>query len=315
MKKLTIFLLVLAMLLALPTFAGCKDPATEQPDNNGNENPGQTETPENPENPEEPEEPEEPKDPADTQDKEPEEPEVLKLRIGSYNIANGSRVSHNIKKIAEDIRALDLDIVGLQEIDRHASRSQYLDTMKRLSDLTGYKYYYFSKAINIGGDVDRFGHEGEYGTGILSKYPITFEETTQLASGGYEQRVLGHVIIQVEDAEVHFFNAHLTYNTLDVRKTQMEAIEEMVYEYDYCLLTGDFNVRDLSEFETIESLTGVSNEDNPLLSYHEWKEDPWPTGCIDNIMYSSSFILLDSGVQDDRKNSDHHLIWAEFEVK
>jgi hypothetical protein len=73
-------------------------------------------------------------------------------------------------------------------------------------------------------------------------------------------------------------------------------------------------VRDLSEFETIESLTGVSNEDNPLLSYHEWKEDPWPTGCIDNIMYSSSFILLDSGVQDDRKNSDHHLIWAEFEV-
>ncbi|MBR5615603.1 MAG: hypothetical protein IKW66_02170, partial [Clostridia bacterium] len=122
------------------------------------------------------------------------------------------------------------------------------------------------------------------------------------------------VMIRVEDAEVHFFNTHLTYNALDIRQEQMEFIEEAVWRHDYCILTGDFNVESLAEFETIGSLTGVSNEDNPLLSFHIWKEDPWPTGCIDNIMYSSSLILLDSGVQNDRKNSDHHLIWAEFEV-
>ncbi|MBE6660741.1 MAG: hypothetical protein E7605_04985 [Ruminococcaceae bacterium] len=308
MKKLTIFLLVLAMLLALPLFAGCKDPATEQPDNNENENPGQTETPENPEEPENPQEPEDPKDPDDTQ--KPEEPEVLKLKIGSYNIANGSLVSHNLKTIANDILELDLDIIGLQEVDYLSSRSANLDTLKVLSEMTGYKYYYFSKAISL----TSYGITGDYGTGILSKYPITFEETTQLASGGYEQRVLGHVIIQVEDAEVHFFNAHLTYNTPGVRKGQMEAIEEAVYDYDYCLLTGDFNIEALSEFEIIESLTGVSNEDNPLHSY--WKEEtpPWPTECLDNIMYSDEFILLDCGIQNDRKHSDHYLIWAEFEV-
>jgi endonuclease/exonuclease/phosphatase family metal-dependent hydrolase len=302
MKKFLAFVLIFAMLFSMTLLVACRN----EPDS-GEQNQGSNETPENPENPENPDKGEEPE--------KPEEPKVLKLRIGSYNIANGSRVSHNIRKIADDIKDLDLDIVGLQEIDRHASRSQYLDTMKRLSDLTGYKYYYFSKAINIGGNAAEFGHEGEYGTGILSKYPITFEETTQLPSAGYEQRVLSHVTIQVEDAAVHFFNAHLTYNTLDVRKTQMETIEEQVAEYDYCLLTGDFNVQDLAEFATIESLTGVSNEDNPLLSYHEWKEDPWPTGCIDNIMYSDGFVLLDSGVQNDRKNSDHHMVWAEFEVK
>jgi len=312
MKKLTIFLLVLAMLLALPLFSGCMDPTTEQPDDNENENPGQTETPENPEEPENPQEPEDPKDPDDTQ--QPEEPEVLKLKIGSYNIANGSYVSHNLQTIANDILELDLDIIGLQEVDRFANRSKNLDTMKKLAELTGYEYYYFSKAINIAGNPSVYGQDGEYGTGILSKYPITFEETTQLASGGYEQRVLGHVIVQVEDAEVHFFNAHLTYNTPGVRKGQMEAIEEAVYDYDYCLLTGDFNIEALPEFEIIESLTGVSNEDNPLHSY--WREEtpPWPTECLDNIMYSDEFILLDCGIQNDRKHSDHYLIWAEFEV-
>jgi endonuclease/exonuclease/phosphatase family metal-dependent hydrolase len=302
MKKFLSFILVFAMLFAMALFVGCDN---NELDNGEQDQDNENETPENPDNG---------NGDGDENNKQ-EEPKVLKLRIGSYNIANGSRVSHNLKKIADDIKELNLDIVGLQEVDRFATRSQYLDTMKRLSELTGYKYYYFSKAIDIGGNPSAYGQDGEYGTGILSKYPITFEETTQLPSAGFEQRVLGHVAIQVEDAEIHFFNAHLTYNTLDVRKTQMEKIEEMVAEYDYALLTGDFNVQSLEEFLTIESLTGASNEQNPLLTYHEWKQDPWPTGCIDNVMYSNDFVLLDSGVQDDRKHSDHHLVWAEFEVK
>lgn len=314
MKKLTIFLLVLAMLLALPLFTACTPPPDEQPSDN--EQPGDTENPGNTEDTGNTEEPGNTEDPGNTegpnnQEKpEPEEPEVLKLRIGSFNIANGSYVSHNLKKIADDILELDLDIIGFQEVDYLSSRSANLDTLKVLSEMTGYKYYYFSKAISL----TSYGITGDYGTGILSKYPITFEETTQLASGGYEQRVLGHVIIQVEDAEIHFFNAHLTYNTLDVRKSQMEFIEEAVWRHDYCILTGDFNIEALEEYETIESLTGVSNEDNPLHSY--WKEEtpPWPTECLDNIMYSDDFILLDCGVVDDRKHSDHYMIWAEFEV-
>jgi endonuclease/exonuclease/phosphatase family metal-dependent hydrolase len=303
MKKVLSLILIFAMLLSTVLLVACDDNAPD----NGEQDQG-NETPENPEKPEDG------KGEGDENNKQ-EEPDVLKLKIGSFNIANGAYVSHNLKKLADDIKEFDLDIVGLQEVDRFASRSQYLDTMKKLSELTGYKYYYFSKAINIGGDPAKYGQDGEYGTGILSKYPITFEETTQLASGGYEQRVLGHAVIQVEDAEVHFFNAHLTYNTLNVRKAQMEAIEEKVWEYDYCLLTGDFNIEALEEFATIGSLTGVSNEDNPLHSY--WKEEtpPWPTECLDNIMYSSYFKLLDCGVVNDRKHSDHYMIWAEFEVK
>ena len=307
MKKFLSFVLIFAMLFSCMALVACNDTPDNGEQNEGNE------TPENPDGTENGDGGEE--EGGENNNNNQEEPDVLKLKIGSFNIANGSKVSHNLTKIAKDIKDLDLDIVGLQEVDRFASRSQYLDTMKRLSELTGYQYYYYSKAINIGGNPSVYGQDGEYGTGILSKYPITFEETTQLASGGYEQRVLSHVTIQVEDAEVHFFNAHLTYNTLAVRKAQMEKIEELASEYDYCLVTGDFNVEALSEFEVLESFMGVNNEDNPMVTFPGWKEDPWPTGCIDNIMYSDGFELLDSGVQNDRSHSDHYLLWAEFEVK
>ena len=209
-----IFYLLLALALMVAPLTSCI--ATQLPE----EQPPVDQTPETPE------------DPEATEPEQEEVPQPMTLKIGSFNIGNGSFVGHDLSVLANDITSQGLDIVGLQEVDRFASRSQYLDTMKRLSELTGYQYYYYSKAINIGGNPSVYGQDGEYGTGILSKYPITFEETTQLASGGYEQRVLSHVTIQVEDAEVHFFNAHLTYNTLAVRKAQMEKIEELASEYD-----------------------------------------------------------------------------------
>lgn len=298
MKKFLSFILVFALLFSMVLFVGCDNTPDNGEQNQGNEN---NETPGNPDN----------GNGEGEGGNEEEDSGVLKLKVGSFNIANGSRVSHNLKKIADDIKELDLDIVGLQEVDYLSSRSANLDTMKVLAELTGYQYYYFSKAISLAS----YGLTGDYGTGILSKYPITFEETTQLASGGYEQRVLGHVVVQVEDADVHFFNAHLTYNTLAIRKAQMEKIEELASEYDYCLVTGDFNVEALSEFEILESFTGVNNEENPVVTFPGWKQDPWPTGCIDNIMYSDGFVLLNSGVQNDRSHSDHYLLWAEFEVK
>ena len=105
----------------------------------------------------------------------------LTLRIGSYNIANGRQVAHAMRVIAEDILTQDLDIVGIQEVDRFAKRSGYIDTMKLLSKYTGYEYYYYTKTINIAGDEAKYGQQGEYGTGILSKYPILESESTMLS--------------------------------------------------------------------------------------------------------------------------------------
>jgi endonuclease/exonuclease/phosphatase family metal-dependent hydrolase len=259
-----------------------------------------------------PEAPEAPRDQEKSEDNKPEAPTTMTLKIGSYNIANGSYVSHNLQKIADDILDLDLDVVGLQEVDYLSGRSKYLDTMRVLAELTGYQYYYFSEAIDL---PTNYG--GKYGTGILSKYPIVCEKTRLLPSGDREQRVLGEVIIKVGGTDIHFFNAHLSWEEDGIRQGQFVAIDKVISEYDYCILTGDFNIKALSELASLTTLTGASNADNPMATY--WREETplWPTKCLDNVMYSEKFTLTACGVWDDRKNSDHYLLWAElaFDLK
>ena len=115
------------------------------------------------------------------------EPETISLKIGSYNIANGSGVKHDISKLGEDIKNQGLDIVGVQEVDHFANRSGKIDTMKLLSESSGLQYYTFFKAISIAG--------GYYGLGVLSRYPIVEKESTRLYSGTEEQRIVAKTVI------------------------------------------------------------------------------------------------------------------------
>ena len=87
----------------------------------------------------------------------------ITLNIGSYNIANGLNFKR-ITSIGTDIKNQNLDIVGVQEVDQFVDRTGRVDSMKMLSDASGLPYYAFFKAIDLQG--------GEYGVGILSKYPI-----------------------------------------------------------------------------------------------------------------------------------------------
>ncbi|MBQ8533794.1 MAG: endonuclease/exonuclease/phosphatase family protein [Clostridia bacterium] len=237
----------------------------------------------------------------------PTQEEGIMLKVASYNIANGSKCGHNMQLIANDITSKDIDIVGFQEIDRLSGRSQNLDTMKVLSELTGYKYYTFVKAIDLPASIG-----GEYGIGILSKYPITNEASKQINSFGYEQRVVQMVEITVQGKKVNLFNTHFTYNTAEARTSQFAEVEEFMKGKKNCLLTGDFNVEAISEFDQVKSLSKVNNQNNQLASWIP--NDGWPTKCIDNIMYDKGFKLVSSAV-DTNQHSDHFMIYAQFEIK
>ena len=127
-----------------------------------------------------------------------------KLRFGSYNIKHGGDAGLDMSKLAKNIRAADLGIVGLQEVDQLTTRVNNINTMKRLSNHTGYDYYAFFKAIDFKG--------GEYGVGILSKYPILETERIELSSGKEEKRVLGRAKIDVNGLTVNFFVTHISFD-------------------------------------------------------------------------------------------------------
>ena len=233
----------------------------------------------------------------------------LTLRIGSYNIANGKMVSHAMSAIAYDILEQDLDIVGIQEVDRLAKRSNYIDTMQLLSKYTGYQYYYYTKTKNIAGNEAGFGHEGEDGTGILSKYPILEAESIFLYSEDYEPRALSYVKLDVNGTIINFFNTHLTPDDEFVRYEQMGELAEKLNGIPNCIITGDFNIGSFGEYRPLTAFMTLSctSRGNP------------PTyakngASIDNIIFSNEFTLI---AVDSVKNdhSDHYLLWAELKIK
>ena len=286
-----ILLLLLAATLTVILLSACSpasDPE-ETPKESSAETPAETpeETPEQTEEsiPEETEpETEPPKDP-------------ITLNIGSYNIANGKNSSH-IKKIGEDIKDRGLDIVGLQEVDQIVMRTKRMDSMKLLSESSGLPYYTFFKAIDLQG--------GEYGVGILSKYPIVETHRTELYSGGEEQRVLGHAVIDVDGTLINFLVTHLSFEAKSLRDVQFAAIAEKVSGLDNFIITGDFNTSDFAEYAPIKNSDMVNSSKYSIVTF----PNPDPKSSIDNIVFSKDNWKFERPKVRANGNSDHCLLYA-----
>lgn len=220
----------------------------------------------------------------------------MNLRVASFNIKHGAQVNMNMQILADDICGLAIDVVGLQEVDINCTRSGEIDTMALLSEASGMQYHAFAKGIALG--------DGEYGTGILSRYPIVSFEVTELESGDKEQRSIGHAVLDVNGKLVHFFNTHLSYESKSLRTAQFAQIAEMLPKDAPYVLTGDFNTADFTEFDVLNS-TLVNNKENRLPSFYS------SGTAIDNIVISDNWAVVESGMPR-VKHSDHYMIWCEL---
>lgn len=101
----------------------------------------------------------------------------MKLKIASYNIQSG-RTNEDVSRRSYDfcletIKEISPDIIGLNEVGRHATAGFPVLEMEKepaqyLGDKLGMEYY-FAKATEFGGHG--------YGNALLSKYPIKSAKT------------------------------------------------------------------------------------------------------------------------------------------
>jgi len=103
---------------------------------------------------------------------------AVDVNVMSYNIHHGVGLDGelDIARVAKVMKDANADIIGLQEVDRfYGDRSDYQDQIKKLATLLGYHYVYGAN-LNLApaeGQVEN----RQYGTGILSKYPIIDQRT------------------------------------------------------------------------------------------------------------------------------------------
>lgn len=157
--------------------------------------------------------------------------ESVDVRVVSFNT---HRSFGGIATVAQEIRALDPDIVLLQEIDRFHGRTGGIDQVA-----------YFAEALGMEGafSPNVVQGNGQYGTAILSRFEIIDSGRFPLPnSAGGEPRGLQWAGLEVGGQEVRVYNTHLQNKLVGLREAQARHVAGILAgEEQPTILGGDMN--------------------------------------------------------------------------
>lgn len=163
------------------------------------------------------------------------------LRVGSQNLLHDfpkyHKVQQRLERVAEEIRRLDLDIVGFQE---SANITRVGHVPEKIAALLGYHYAYFR--LEYAGFF--FGFEN--GISIVSRYPILEREllTFRHQKNAFEARSVMRVLIETPLVRVNFYSAHLSGSTDTLNLEQIREVVSFIEAHrrdSPSILVGDFN--------------------------------------------------------------------------
>lgn len=240
--------------------------------------------------------------------------ENLSFKVLSYNIHHANPPSKpeaiDIDAIAKVIIESGAELVALQEIDVHTTRSgKSSDQAKELGRLTGMNVF-FSKGIDFQG--------GEYGTAILSKNPIMEEqryELPNLEGLQSEPRTLAVVTVEINGEKLKFGNTHLDYTNAENNLLQIKKIME-IFEGETLptILAGDFNaVPESASIQLLDKMFVRSCVEGCAFTSPQAN----PKRIIDYIMVSSSsnLAVLEHRVIEETYASDHRPVLATYKIE
>ena len=241
-------------------------------------------------------------------------PEVMhpekQLTVLTYNIQQGSALTGepNWQAQLEFIRAVDADLIGLQESDMPRPSGGNVDASRYFAESLGY-YRYFGPAT-VG---------GTYGTAILSRYPLensrcfyTYSQVDETATAVVEITVAGR--------RIAFFNSHPA-GPRESHQAHADALVERTKAYENVIAVGDYNCRQDSPW--YEEITGLLEDS--WLSIHPDATGPrHPTigntgetepldmaRRIDHIFVSDTFTVEAAWyVPTPESGTDHPAHWA-----
>lgn len=237
------------------------------------------------------------------------------ITVASFNIHHGADSDDvlDLERIADDIESWDVDVIGLQEVDRHwGARSDFQDQAAELAGMLGMDHCY---AANRDQDPTEPGQQRrQYGTAILSTHELQDCRNTPLPnSEDGEQRGLAQADVRVRGSEFTFYTTHLTHlgHEGELREKQFKAVNEIVADSGLPgLLTGDLNAAPHQpEYATFTTLfddvwTEVGTGDGFTFAPDN------PSSRIDYILATPEIIPLSAEVPE-VYSSDHFPVVAE----
>jgi endonuclease/exonuclease/phosphatase family metal-dependent hydrolase len=161
---------------------------------------------------------------------------VVELRVATFNIQHGLTAGGevDVDLLARTCRRLGVDVLALQEVDRHLERTDRLDIAAAVAEECGMTYA-FGPAIAIRG--------GEYGNALLVRGDIRAFDVVDLPRpSGKEARAALIADISIAGTSVTAVSTHLSVPPVD-SEPQLEALRLILSARPRPhLILGDLNL-------------------------------------------------------------------------
>lgn len=204
----------------------------------------------------------------------------------------------DLDTIAGVIKAVNPDLVALQEVDFRTNRAKKMDLAMELGQRTGL-IPLFGKAMSFSG--------GEYGEAILSRYTLYSSQNHALGfQEGREPRSALEVNVELVSGDmVRFIGTHLDHTREESdRISQATKLNDLFAQDDKpSILAGDLNAR--PESRTMEILLKEWTKSSP--DNKPTSPSANPRAKIDYILFRPAhrWRVIETRVIDEKVGSDH----------
>lgn len=252
------------------------------------------------------------------------------MRVATFNILHGrSPVDDqvDVERFAAAVKALDADVLALQEVDRNQSRSANADLTAVAADAMGADEHRFVAALSgspgatwMAATGDEQPDSAAYGIALLSRYPVHSWEVVRLSSTPTpvpiwfhgsrrpalvrdEPRVAVAARVEAPHVTVTVANTHLSFVGWWGRH-QLRTLLRSLEDCDPLVLVGDLNMS-LAQAQTI---TGML----PLVDRPTFPADQ-PREQLDHVLARGDVGRLTALGVHELPLSDHRALSVDLE--
>ncbi|MFE7043600.1 endonuclease/exonuclease/phosphatase family protein [Streptomyces atratus] len=182
----------------------------------------------------------------------------MPLRVATYNIHAGAGMDNvfDLDRQTAELRSLDADVIGLQEVDVHwGTRSEWRDLAAELAERL-HMQVSFAPIYSLDPETPGAPRR-EFGVAVLSRYRIVSAENHEITRLSTQDPNpvpapapgFGEVVLRVKGLPVHVYVTHLDYRSDPSVRTAQVADTRRVMAEDEApgrqkvrqILLGDFN--------------------------------------------------------------------------
>lgn len=250
---------------------------------------------------------------------------AVPLRVATYNIHAGAGMDEvfDLDRQTEQLRALDADVIGLQEVDAHwGARSEWRDLAgelaRRLHMRVSFAPIYSLDPVTPGEP------RREYGVAVLSRYRIISAENHEITRLSTQDPNpvpapapgFAEVVLRVQGLPVHVYVTHLDYRPDPSVRIAQIADTRRIMAQDRGgrqILLGDFNAEpDAPELAPLWQELTDADPGAPTFPAQD------PVKRIDFVAVSKSgagAVRVRDGAVAETLASDHRPVVADLELR